>query len=229
MGKPKKKDAPPIEFGPYGTPSFFAGVMDDEEELSRFVKSVEGLARRSMELREYIRFLKEEVHMDHCHFLRGVSSDLADIEIHHHPLNLFEITEIVIRAHMCNERETTSTLLMAQEIVELHYDGLVGLVPLTKTIHELVHSGKLHVPPTAVWGNIAGFVERYKNHLSVQILSKLDKLTTADNVQWNIRNAEVLAERPVFNPRALLTVDGPIPELPEPVKALKQTKLVKNP
>jgi hypothetical protein len=227
-GKRKAADEdaePRREPGPFGTPGFFSDAQDDEEDMKRLVKVVEAMARKSMELRDYIRFLKDEVKMDHCHFFTGVSAESVDVELHHHPLTLFDITEAVVRAHMCGDRGEVSSVLMAQEVVRVHYDGRAGLVPLSKTAHELVHAGKLHVPPEAVWGDVAAFVGEYRHHLGAGVLEKLDRLCSVEVSHWSVRNAEVLAERPVYNPRPALTEDGVASlELPEPARVDRKDK-----
>jgi hypothetical protein len=86
--------------------------------------------------------------------------------MHHYPLTLFDITSI-ITMHRINELggigiAEISPFLIAHDVMEAHYENTVGLIPLTKTVHELAHSGEIFIPLTMVFGNVRGFLKKYK-------------------------------------------------------------------
>ena len=47
--------------------------------------------------------------------------------------------------------------------MKLHYEGKIGLVPLTKTAHELVHGGSIFIPLNKdyVFGDYEKLIEEY--------------------------------------------------------------------
>ena len=73
------------------------------------------------------------------------------IEIHHYPFSLRDIVEIVIRKREYY-KESLSVQMTAKEVMMLHYKLIIGLIPLSQTVHELAHSSRLFVPSDKVLG-----------------------------------------------------------------------------
>ena len=72
-------------------------------------------------------------------------------------------------------------LMIADEVLEMHYANQVGLVPLSKTAHQIIHnSEKLLVPLNMVYGQYSEFLEKYDNYidedkLGVDLYDKLSR------------------------------------------------------
>ena len=49
--------------------------------------------------------------------------------------------------------------------MELHFSNMVGLVPVSLTPHQLVHSENLFVPMSIVYGNYETFFDQYKEYI----------------------------------------------------------------
>ena len=65
-----------------------------------------------------------------------------------------------------------NTLLIADEVLEIHYANKVGLIPVSKTAHEIIHnSSKLLVPLNMCYGSYSDFLDEYD--LSVVMISKM--------------------------------------------------------
>ena len=94
------------------------------------------------------------------------------IEIHHAPFTLFSIVDIVMRKHEDLYREIDE-FKVAEEVMRLHYNGLVGLVPLSITCHQLVHDDQLIVPLWCVYGRFVEFTKKYYEWIPDEILSAL--------------------------------------------------------
>jgi hypothetical protein len=135
---------------------------EDEKSLDRLIKTIERYVRSSVEYREYTSFLKEEVDMNQCAFFPKLIREDVGIEIHHSPLTLYDITSIIFNYMQINEVDPTP-FGIADEVMKVHYEGLVGLIPLTNTVHELVHSGDVFIPVDKVYGNVKTFYNRYKD------------------------------------------------------------------
>lgn len=156
----------------YGTRLFFPDSLESEKTYASFVRKAEALARRSPELKAYIQFLKDEADLGRCHFFRNVSNSDVSVEMHHHPFTLFDVTDVVaLSAIRTGSRLTTFSV--ANEVVRLHYEGLVGLVPICETVHQLAHSGLVFIPPGAVHGDVRGFLRRFRDDLRPDHLAKL--------------------------------------------------------
>jgi hypothetical protein len=87
--------------------------------------------------------------------------------------------------------------MVAQEIMRLHYVGLVGLIPLSVTAHELVHAGKLIVPLNCVYGRFVQFVKEYFEYIDPSHLAMLnEKIILTKNL--NREDMSILNVRYVY-------------------------------
>ena len=60
--------------------------------------------------------------------------------------------------------------------MELHYANKVGLVPLSKTAHQMVHdSMKLVVPLNMCYGTYSDFLEEYEPYIDDALYEKLER------------------------------------------------------
>jgi hypothetical protein len=78
---------------------------------------------------------------------------------------------------------------VANEVMECHYEGIVGLLPLSVTVHELVHSGKLFIPLQFIDEGFNTFLNRYYT-----TIKNMDGLT--DMLEAKIRLSKRYAEDP---------------------------------
>ena len=65
--------------------------LDDEKDYEKFVKDIESDVRRSFEYRKFINFIRDNMNMNECSFLKGVTNKETydiKIEIHHYPFTL---------------------------------------------------------------------------------------------------------------------------------------------
>jgi hypothetical protein len=138
--------------------------LEDDKEYEKFVRDIETNIRRSFEYKNMIFYLRNNMDMNKCAFLKGVTNeDTYDIkiEIHHYPFSLRDIVDIVIRKRQYYH-ESLTVQMVAKECMELHYKLLVGLIPLSKTVHELAHSARLFIPVDKVIGRYNLFISLYK-------------------------------------------------------------------
>ena len=116
--------------------------LNDPKDFKMYIKDVEREIRSSIEYQRCINYLRENAGMDHCAYLPNVTnaeSFKIRIEIHHEPFTLYDIVLAVYnkRAAM---REDLSVEMVAKEVIYIHYQKWVGLVPLCEMIHDLVHN-----------------------------------------------------------------------------------------
>lgn len=145
-------------------------------DREKYIKTVEQIVRRSEPYKEYVKFLRENLDMNQCLILkniRNVSGKHYRIEIHHEPFTLFDIIETVINRRL-QFNEPIRTLPVSDEVMSLHYDGKVGLVPLTVTMHELVHNGRIFIPLQYVYQDYAGFFREYEHYFNQNTVDKLE-------------------------------------------------------
>ena len=137
-------------------------LLSDKDKI-KFIKMVETICRSSIEYKQYIQYLKDEVDMTQCSFFQNINKKngaKVSIEIHHEPFTLFDIVQIVTEKHI-KEDIQINPLNVAEEVMKLHYRNLVGLIPLSVTVHELVHDGKIFIPLQYLYGDYTKFIHEY--------------------------------------------------------------------
>lgn len=151
---------------------------ETDKDKRKFIERTKRIVRSSKEYKDYIRYLKENMDMDRCVFFKKIkhtSDNAIKIEVHHEPFTLDDIVRTVINKQLAEGRKLND-LDVANEVMELHYNDMVGLVPLSETIHELVHSdtNKVFVPLNMVYGNFNKFFELYQDYMEDDILTRLE-------------------------------------------------------
>ena len=153
----------------------------DEKDFKHYMSDLERTVRTSFEYRQLITYLKHTEGMDTCSFLENVSSrdsKKITIELHHSPLTLFDICLAVFKKRQQNN-EDVSVNGVAEEVLWLHYAGWVGLIPVSSTVHDMIHNQFLFVPTNVVRGNYRAFVEAYYNYIDPETLDCIDNAEQA--------------------------------------------------
>lgn len=150
------------------------------KDKDRIIKRIERHIRSSMEYRDYIQFLRDYADMKRCAFFQGVSNEGGEnkkvkIEIHHEPFTLRDYVETVLTKHMETGRPINE-MYIADEVMEIHYLNQVGLIPLSKTMHQVMHkSNKVKIPMYILYGNYAKFLQDYEDYISDEMMEKLER------------------------------------------------------
>lgn len=178
-------------------------MLTDKEKI-KLIKTIERIVRSSPEYKEYIAFLRKEIDMTRCSFFSNINNNegrKVSLEIHHEPFTLFDITQTVVEKWI-GENGVVNPLLAAEEIMKIHYQGRVGLIPLSVTVHELVHEGKLFIPLQNVYGDFIAFLEEYDKYISDDLKDILEVKLTMSRDAAN-QDMSILEERYTY-----LEVDG---------------------
>ena len=163
-------ELPPYEAEDY---DFF-----DEKDKAKYIKDLERFIRSSIEYRNMVNYLREYMNMNSCAFMPKVTNENSfkiRIEIHHSPLTLYDICNIIF-----NKRSALGESLdieaVAYEVLYVHYCLMVGLIPLCETVHELVHTQYIFVPVDKVYGYYRQFINTYYNYIEPELLDRMDEL-----------------------------------------------------
>ena len=149
----------------FNKPSY---IMYDNKTRNKFIKTVETMVRSSFEYKKLISYLKEDLDMKYDMFFQDISKDLGKkigIEIHHIPFTLYDIVSIVLKRYE-SEDIPIDPLMIAREVTMLHYQGMVGLVPLSTTVHQLYHRGDIFIPLQYVDKGFVSFYQAYKPYMA---------------------------------------------------------------
>lgn len=156
-------------------------VITTAKQRDKLIKTIEQLVRASIDYKDLIDYLKKYIDMNQCTFFENLKSKKKRgmIEIHHAPFDLYTLVDVVM-TRMEREEGYIDELVVADRVLRMHYQGLIGLLPLSVTCHQLVHDGKLVVPLNCVYGRFVEFTQEYFEELGedrIEILSNNIALT----------------------------------------------------
>ena len=182
----------------------------------KYISMIKSKVRGTTEYRSYIEFLKKHRGMHMSHVLPAARIDTGkrySIELHHEPFSMFEIIDIVV-----TKRETLGESLkpfdVMEEVLELHYDEKVGLVPLDITSHELCEKGLIFIPLQDIYQRYDLFYDEYSALCQIpeKIENKLEiKVALSEKIQSGLVMSDLLC--PEFT---YLDVNGQLfPEVPQ--------------
>ena len=181
------------------------------KERVKFIKMIESVCRKSMEYKEYIRFLKRNTDFRRCTILKGLNTNNGkrySIELHHEPFTLFDIVETVLnKREMLGEK--IEPLSIADEVMALHYDGKVGLIHLSTTMHQLVHDDKIFIPLQYIYQSYNEFYSEYRPYFNPLVIEKLEM-----KVEMSLKTDNFVSDSidPCFT---YINIDGfDFPEIP---------------
>ncbi len=202
LNKYYELDAPPVVIEMKNIPEYNIYDFDlaDEKSFKKYIQTLEKTVRSSFEYKALIQYLREYMDMNQCAFYQNVNN--ADttkvrIEIHHEPLSLYDICLIVYNKRLAFN-EPLDEDYVAKEVMYLHYNLMVGLIPLAETVHQLVHAQYLFVPTTAVLGKYREFVNMYKPYMLPEQLEALDHIEEATKVYDDMDAKTLLSKNYIY-------------------------------
>ena len=153
----------------------------DEKDIKKYFADIERTVRTSFEYRKYISYLRENFDMTKCSIYENVSN--ADtlgikIHIHHEPITLYDIVVTIYNKRKFFH-EDLSIFMVAKEVMYVHYCLMIGLIPLSETVHELVHNQYLFIPTTKVFGHYKEFIRQYNDFLPDGLEATLNEIEKA--------------------------------------------------
>ena len=188
--KEKEKRFKPL-FNLYRSKSFYNDLelLTNEKNKEKFIKSIERIIRTSIEYRNYIGYLRNEVNLAYCTLFDRIPEEVAaalKIEMHHMPFTLYDLVDVVLTKYLTLDRPFTR-FSIANEVMDLHFSNKVGLVPLTVTAHQMMHAGKYFIKKSDVFGKYDLFIQENKAYLTDEHLEKITRLTNTSDI--TIENA----------------------------------------
>lgn len=160
----------------YYTERYYFTDYYDDAKLKKLIKGIEKAVRGSNEYAKYIGFLHGTLGLTNCAVLGHIAgSKEVTVEMHHYPFTLYDIVYFNVMKRILN-KEKINTFLVAREVLQDHYDNLIGLVPLSLTVHQLVHAGEIFVNINSIYGDVNGFVEKYNIAMNDDIIERYNKI-----------------------------------------------------
>lgn len=172
----------------------------DDKDFEKYIKDIENVVRQSREYRLFVDYLRENMDMNKCSFFENVSNKdtfKIKIQLHHSPLTLYEIVRTIFNKRLFYH-ESLEIEMVAEEVMYVHYFLLVGIIPLSETVHELVHSQSLFIPLGKSMGNWEEFMEIYKEFIPDETKDKIDSMRTKSLAYDSDSNLSILEQSPVI-------------------------------
>lgn len=154
---------------------FFAQSREtliDTDVYSRFVYSCENNFRRS---RFYKDYKSNIMNRGLCHDqnMASITSEMADLEMHHHFPTLKQATIMIIE-HMLNTKGCTTTFEVVRTIEEAHRNNWMAVIILSETQHQMFHADPSNfISLTQCYGDPFKFIDAYIDGMTLDISFKM--------------------------------------------------------
>lgn len=201
-------------------PDFEYDLMD-EKDYKKYMKDLERTIRSTFEYRNMVSFLRDNMDMDQCAFYENVNNRETfriQIHLHHHPFTLYDICYIVLQKRL-KYGESIEIEDVAYEVLSIHYNCLVGLIPLSETVHELVHNKYLFVPLNKVYGNWMKFRELYYQFIDEDMQKVID-----ENIERTRSYIMTEDEKMILNTKYIYVDTSDLYTIPEDKEVIKEMK-----
>lgn len=130
-----------------------------EKEFDVFIKNIEYIIRRSIEYKLWVSYVTESLGHNKCVLSHEKMSE-CDLDVHHHPINLYTIVKSVVSDFLNREQEF-STFDISIKTIELHYQNKVGYIVLLSDLHKKFHNGFQKLPIDYVNGDYRYLLSHY--------------------------------------------------------------------
>ena len=184
----------------YDICEFDLNNLQDDKVYNKYIEAIKKVCRSSFEYRKFVNFLRENMDMNKCSFFENVSninSYKIKIHIHHHPLTLYDIVVIVYNKRSFFE-ESLEAEMVAKEAMYIHYFMMVGLIPLSETVHDLVHDQLIFIPLDKVMGNWEEFLDTYSDFIPTETLEKIERYKRNTLSFSEEENRKLLIQSPTY-------------------------------
>ena len=149
-------------------------TLQDIDTFRSFLKNAESRFRTSKEYKAYKAYLMS-LGIDRCQAFGNITSEDADIELHHNILGLFDIC-ILITYHTINTVGCITTFDLIQLLIQEHWNNRVGVTFLSKTAHQVYTvDPEGYIPPEMTFGKWWELLYNYKYGITYEIANKIIK------------------------------------------------------
>ena len=145
----------------------------DYEDYEALLNSAIREFRHSRFYTQYKSYLYS-LGIDRCAFHPNITSDIADLEMHHCILNIYDIA-ILITEHILNTTGYLTEFDLAEYLQQEHVLNNIPIVFLCKTCHQSYHHRYLYVNPNQIFGQWWILMDKYKQGWNRDLLEKLSR------------------------------------------------------
>lgn len=146
--------------------------MLDVDRYKRFVMNCISRFRKSRAYKGYKSYLMM-LGLDRCQINGNIQDGMADIEMHHNFLTIFDIT-ILISQHILNTVGRCTTFDIISLLIQEHRNNNIPIVMLSETAHQLYHSNSdMYIPISMTFGQWWNLLMKYRYGITLDIAYKV--------------------------------------------------------
>lgn len=144
----------------------------DVELYSKFIHNAISQFRRMRVYKNYKAYLMN-IGLDHCQYLHNINSSMAELEMNHCILTIFDVA-VLISEHIINTYGYITTPHLVAQLRYVHSQNLVPLTMMSKTVHQLYHNDDMfYTHPNQVFGQWVTLLNTYNRGITPEICTKV--------------------------------------------------------
>jgi hypothetical protein len=178
-------------------------TLQDVDVFRTFIKNAESRFRARPEYKAYKSYLIESLGINRCQVFGNITTDNAEIELHHNVIGLFDIC-LLITLHIVNTVGYISTFDLIQILIMEHWSNRVGITFLSKTAHQIyTNDPDAYIPPDMTFGRWWELLNNYRYGITFSIATKvlnyIKKYQEQLPISINIQQQEEILNYAYFN------------------------------
>lgn len=168
-------------------------TLMDVDVFRSFLKNAEGAFRASKEYKAYKSYLIEYCGINRCQIFGNITTEDAEIELHHNVMGLFDIC-LLIASHIVSTVGVITTFDLVELLIQEHWANRVGVVFLCKTAHQMfTNNPEGYLPPDMTFGRWWELLSRYKYGITYDLANKI--INYLDKYQKNTPTNIIIPRR----------------------------------
>lgn len=168
---------PAIYFPRCEYPLTFYQTRDTLADMDRYKAFIDNCTHRFRKSRTYKSYKSYLMSMglDRCQVIGNIQDGMANIEMHHNFLTIYDIT-ILISQHILNTVSRCTTFDIVALLMQEHRNNNIPIVMLSETVHQLYHDNPdFYIPISMTFGKWWDLLIKYRYGITLDIAYKVVK------------------------------------------------------
>ena len=168
---------PAIYFPRCEYPLTFYQTRDTLADMDRYKAFIDNCTHRFRKSRTYKSYKSYLMSMglDRCQVIGNIQDGMANIEMHHNFLTIYDIT-ILISQHILNTVGRCTTFDIVELLMQEHRNNNIPIVMLSETVHQLYHDNPdFYIPISMTFGKWWDLLIKYRYGITLDIAYKVVK------------------------------------------------------
>lgn len=168
---------PAIYFVGAEEPLLFYQTRETLADLDRYKSFIDNCIHRFRKSRDYkgYKAYLMSLGLDRCQINGNIQDGMADIEMHHNFLTIFDIT-ILISQHLLNTVGKCTTFDVISLLAQEHRNNNIPIVMLSETAHQMFHDNPdFYIPISMTFGKWWDLLIKYRYGITLDIAYKVVK------------------------------------------------------